>query len=53
VKIDLTVEERKQAEAVARDMGCTVVESFKVAMRIQARRLADHTPAVEREAQDG
>jgi hypothetical protein len=53
VKIDLTVEERKQAEAVAREMGCTVVESFKTAMRIQARRIADHVPAVTREASDG
>ncbi len=53
IKIDVTTEERKQAEAVAAQMGCTVVEAFKTAMRIQARRIADHRPAVEREAEHG
>ncbi len=53
IKIDITTEERKQAEEVAASMGCTVVEAFKTAMRIQARRIADHVPAVEREAQHG
>ncbi len=50
IKIDVTTEERKQAEAVAAQMGCTVVEAFKTAMRLQARRIADHVPAVERSA---
>ncbi len=52
IKIDVTTEERKQAEDVAAQMGCTVVEAFKTAMRIQARRIADHRPAVEREAEN-
>jgi hypothetical protein len=50
IKIDVTTEERKEWEAVAKSMGCTVVEAAKTAMRIQARRIADHTPAVTREA---
>ena len=33
VKIDVTIEERKQAEAVAQLLGCTVVEAYKAAMR--------------------
>lgn len=53
VKIDVTTEERKEWEAVAKSLGCTVVEACKTAMRIQARRLADHVPAVVREATDG
>ena len=52
IKIDVTTEERKQAEAVAAQLGCSVVEAFKASMRIQARRLADHVPAVTREASE-
>lgn len=51
IKIDVSTDERKEAEAVASQLGCTVVEAFKTAMRHEARRLADHVPAVEREAQ--
>lgn len=44
IKIDVTVAERKEAEAVAAQLGCTVVEAFKTSMRIQARRLAHAHP---------
>ena len=50
IKINVSTEERKEAEAVAERLGCTVVEAFKTAMRHEARRLADFKPAVTREA---
>ena len=53
IKIRVSVEERKQAETVAQHMGCSVIDAYKTAMRIQARRIADHVPAVVREATDG
>ena len=52
IKIDVTTEERKQAEGVAASLGCTVVEAFKTAIRHEAQRLADFKPAVTREADD-
>ena len=51
IKINVSTDERKEAEAVAERLGCTVVEAFKTAMRHEARRLADHKPAVTREAE--
>ena len=50
IKIDVTTEERKQAEGVAASLGCTVVDAFKTAIRHEAQRLADFKPAVTREA---
>ena len=50
IKIDVTTEERKQAEGVAATLGCTVVDAFKTAIRHEAQRLADFKPAVTREA---
>ena len=41
IKIRVSVEERKQAEGVAASLGCSVVDAYKTAMRIQSRRIAD------------
>lgn len=48
IKIDVSTDERKEAEAVASQLGCTVVEAYKTAMRHEANRLRDFKPAVER-----
>lgn len=51
IKIDVTTDERKTAEYVAKHYGCTVVEAFKTAISFEAQRLRDHVPAVKREAE--
>ena len=53
IKIDVSTDERKEAEQVAASLGCTVVEAFKTAMRHEANRLRDHKPAIERVAIPG
>lgn len=50
IKLNVSTEERRQAETVAQLLGCTVVEAYKSAMRRTHTQLADHVPAVVREA---